>query len=315
MPGYEGRDGFAVRSERAGGTYFISRTAFISLPNLNNSSKVKLTHEIVSHVIAGSTIEISTSTIDGLRGTSEGSVIERAQRLLRYLILSSDRIGKWLEFPADTKHSDDPLVFAIWKVPNFNSAPLLAWSDSLEWDEVGFLIQMLEADGLVQTNGEDIQPSIRVTPKGFIQAEETASKVQSAQAFVAMWFDASMAKAYSDGIEPAVRNAGYRPLRIDNKEHVNKIDDEIVAEIRRSRFIVADFTSAPNQPRGGVYFEAGYAMGRGIPVIWTCHADMINFVHFDTRQFNHIVWDSPADLSDKLEKRILAVLGPGPDNL
>ena len=32
------------------------------------------------------------------------------------------------------------------------------------------------------------------------------------------------------------------PVRIDQKERLNKIDDEIIAEIRRSRFLVADFT-------------------------------------------------------------------------
>ena len=57
-----------------------------------------------------------------------------------------------------------------------------------------------------------------------------------------MWFDESMDQAFEVGIEPAIEEAGYKPLRIDRKEHVNKIDDEIIAELRRSRFVVADFT-------------------------------------------------------------------------
>lgn len=48
-------------------------------------------------------------------------------------------------------------------------------------------------------------------------------------------------------------------MMIGSKEHSNKIDDEIIGEIRRSAFIVADFTGH----RGGVYFEAGFAMGLG----------------------------------------------------
>jgi hypothetical protein len=93
---------------------------------------------------------------------------------------------------------------------------------------------------------------------------------------------------------------------------VNKIDDEIIAEIRRSRFVVADFTSEPEKPRGGVYFEAGFAQGLNTPVIWTCREDMLGSVHFDTRQFNHIAWTSPQDLRAKLKNRIGAVLGQGP---
>jgi nucleoside 2-deoxyribosyltransferase len=85
-------------------------------------------------------------------------------------------------------------------------------------------------------------------------------------------------------------------VRIDKKEHSNKIDDEIIAEIRRSKFLVADFTCEKEKVRGGVYFEAGFAMGLGIPVIWTCAQQSIGDLHFDTRQYNHIVWDTPKTL-------------------
>jgi nucleoside 2-deoxyribosyltransferase len=102
----------------------------------------------------------------------------------------------------------------------------------------------------------------------------------SIQGFVAMWFTFSMEDVYEKGFSPAIRDSGYQPMRIDRKEHVNKIDDEIIAEIRRSRFLVADFTSEPNQPRGGVYFEAGFALGLNIPVIWTCREDLVGQLHF-----------------------------------
>jgi nucleoside 2-deoxyribosyltransferase len=131
----------------------------------------------------------------------------------------------------------------------------------------------------------------------------------SIQAFVAMWFHETMDAVYTDGIAPAVEECGYIPVRIDKKEHSNRIDDEIIAEIRRSKFLVADFTSEPEKPRGGVYFEAGLAFGLNKPVIWTCHQDSLKFVHFDTRQFNHIVWSEAADLKKKLINRIGAVLG------
>ena len=162
---------------------------------------------------------------------------------------------------------------------------------------------------------------IRLTPAGVKRLEELGTKaVSSEQAFVAMWFGESVNDAYEKGIEPAIKDAGYRPLRIDKKEHNNKIDDEIIAEIRRSRFIVCDFTCGVIEhdgkqtaiPRGGVYFEAGFAQGLGIPVIWMCRADHIEHVHFDTRQFNHITWNTPEELHQKLQNRIGAVIGDGP---
>ena len=60
------------------------------------------------------------------------------------------------------------------------------------------------------------------------------------RAYVAMWFNPSMAEIFDKCIEPGVNSAGYKALRIDRKEHNNKIDDEIIAEIRRSRFLIAD---------------------------------------------------------------------------
>ena len=127
-----------------------------------------------------------------------------------------------------------------------------------------------------------------------------------------MWFDDSMTSVWENGIRPAITDAGYEAIRVDQKEHVNKIVDEIVAEIRRSRFVVADFTQGVDGPRGGVYYEAGFAHVLDIPVIFACHRDSLDKVHFDTRQYNHIVWGTAEELRDKLAKRIAAVIGDGP---
>jgi nucleoside 2-deoxyribosyltransferase len=70
----------------------------------------------------------------------------------------------------------------------------------------------------------------------------------------------------------------------------------LLLKIRRSRFVVADVT---NQ-KEGMYFEAGFAMALGLPVIWCCRKDDLDKLHFDTRQYNHIVWDQPSDLRDQL---------------
>ena len=136
-----------------------------------------------------------------------------------------------------------------------------------------------------------------------------------------MWFDDSLIEAWEKGFEPAITDAGYKPVRIDQIEHIDRIDDRIIAEIRRSRFVVADFTHRifdDNYPpeacgaRGGVYYEAGYAHGLGIDVIFTCRNDLIDLVHFDTQQYNHIVWEAPDDLRAALTTRIAAVIGDGP---
>ncbi len=167
--------------------------------------------------------------------------------------------------------------------------------------------------------------TLNITPTGWGRIEEL-SKIgrESRQAFVAMWFDPDMDKFYEDGIKPAIQEAGYDCTRIDTTEHNNKICDEIIAEIRKSRFVVADFTAGcckkcdtceeredckdMIRPRGGVYFEAGFAMGLDLPVIWLVRKEQIKQVHFDTRQYNHIVYESAEDLKQKLYNRIAATI-------
>ena len=109
--------------------------------------------------------------------------------------------------------------------------------------------------------------------------------------------------------EPAIRGAGYRPVRIDKQEHIDRIDDRILAEIRRSLFVVVDLTLH----RQNVYYEAGFAEGIGKKVIFTCHADTASDRHFDIRQFNCLDWKAPEELRRRLEDRLCAVLGDGPE--
>ena len=148
---------------------------------------------------------------------------------------------------------------------------------------------------------------------GYNRIAEAESNVDSAQAFVAMWFDPQMDEAYDKGIKPGIEDAGYKPLVINRKLDVYKIDDEIIAEIRKSRFIVADFTQGDDGARGGVYFEAGFALGLDLRVIYTCRRDMVDKLAFDTRQYNHILWDTPEDLRIDLKNHIEAWIGKGPE--
>jgi nucleoside 2-deoxyribosyltransferase len=144
-----------------------------------------------------------------------------------------------------------------------------------------------------------------ISPAGWARLDALSQKsAASKQAFVAMWFAGEMDAFYQQGIKPAIEAAGFVCRRVDTLEHNNKICDEIIAEIRKSRFIVADFTGQ----RGGVYFEAGYGMGMGLPIIWIVRKDDVEKLHFDTRQYNHIVYENAEDLKAKLYNRIAATI-------
>lgn len=129
------------------------------------------------------------------------------------------------------------------------------------------------------------------------------------QGFVAMWFTDDMEEIYKSTISEGILDAGYKPHKVDPREHNEKIDDEIIAQIGRSRFVLADFTDQ----RGSVYFQAGVAKGLGLEVFWCCRKDEIDNLHFDIRQHNCIDWekDKLTDFRGKITDRIESVIGRG----
>jgi len=296
-----GKDSRKIDSPRAGGKYSITRTAIGMLDGMQDSEKSRLTTWLIDQRNIGIECpEITSETITNAKSTQPLLVIERANRLLKYFEKRIQNVGDTFSFPA-----------AI--CDHKKCLEMMAWSESTYWKDINYLIEYLIEQKWVECLKSKINEGIRITVSGYVcLAELEKTVVNSSQAFVAMWFDKSLKETYENGIKPAVESAGYRPLRIDQKEHINRVDDEIIAEIKRSRFVIADFTQDNKEARGGVYYEAGFAHGLNIPVIYTCRKDCIENIHFDTRQFNHIVWENPEDLLQQLTTRILAVIGEGP---
>ncbi|MEK3909645.1 nucleoside 2-deoxyribosyltransferase [Oceanobacillus sp. FSL W7-1309] len=181
----------------------------------------------------------------------------------------------------------------------------LFFTDTNNSVEYSFLVNQMIEDGYI-VGSAAVPTDMSITFKGWNRIVELENKgyEDSTKVFVAMWFDEQMDTIYSNAISKAIENNGFEPIRIDKKEHNNKIDDEIIAEIRESKFVIADFTGH----RGGVYFEAGFAMGLGKKVIWTCRNNDLENLHFDTRQYSHIVWENEEDLYIKLMNRIRATI-------
>ena len=165
------------------------------------------------------------------------------------------------------------------------------------------MLKRLEELGYIAVTNNSL---ISLKPKGWARVAELQHPGRnSKQAFVAMWFDDSMTLFYENGFKPAIEaDCLVKALRIDRKEHNNRIDDEIIAEIRWSRYLVADFTGH----RAGVYMEAGFALGLGLPVIWCVSDKEKDEPHFDARQFNRIIYSSAEDLRAKLLNRIRATV-------
>jgi len=191
------------------------------------------------------------------------------------------------------------------KAAEFSSRNDFTLIDCYDNGEFTWYVEYLDGQGLLTRGGSGAKLYLTLTPEGWkrVQPIPQTGGIPG-RCFVAMWFSEETRAAYEDGIKPAIVKAGCTPIRIDQKEHNNEIPDEIIAEIRNSQFMVADFTGQ----RLGVYYEAGFAMGLGRKVIWCCRKDQIGDLHFDTNHKNHIAWEDPQDLSERLYTRIRATI-------
>lgn len=282
-PGFDGIHQICPRC----GEFKASGTALTSLAHgMGKEKRAKLSGWVLEQNRAGAVPMLTTANLDNIISRPLPSVAERATKLL-------------LEAERGLTHLGERF--------NIKDPRFLAATYSDDHQDIVFLVRLLSNQDLLKPNMSGV---CEILPHGYIRLDELKRKISnSSHGFVAMWFDNSLNEIYTNGFEEGIFQAGYDPFRIDRTEHINRIDDEIISQIKASKFLVADFTGHS----GGVYFESGFALGLDIPVFWTCRKNDMGDLHFDIRQFNCIDWEDSEDLASRLAIRLEAVLGPGPN--
>jgi hypothetical protein len=242
---------------------------------------------------AGAPILLDSHNLDDLAVPHRAlTVSQKIERLLRFVAARCQRPGSLTEI-------DDDLDCPV--------------ADCADAQELLQYVRYLEDKSLVQrapacrnADGEDTV-SYAPTIQGWQAVEPTLSVGgEPDRCFVAMWFSDELDPAYSGGFIPAIQECGFTPYRVKEDPTNKGIADRILSEVRRARFVVADFTGQ----RHSVYYEAGFAHGLGREVIQCCRADEVDNLTFDTRHLGHVVWKDTTDLRHKLADSIRANIIP-----
>lgn len=144
--------------------------------------------------------------------------------------------------------------------------------------------------------------NIQITPMGYSRIDVLQKHtVNSRNVLVAMKFGDDT-RNLREAIRKGITDAGYVAVFIDEVQHNEFITPELLKHIRDSKFVVVDLTHQNN----GAYFEEGYAMGLGKPVIQLCQKD--TRLHFDIAQKNTIMWATEDDIPECLTNRIKATI-------
>ncbi len=276
------RDGYELQCIRCG-TYGASGTLVGSgIPDATSQERTSLCAAIRDAHEHKREVFLRSDNWRELAVTFAGLTIpEKLRRLLEYLgRKSGGHAGVEVRISAQTDY------------------PLFGAADQNEYH---WLRQTLFSQGLTKERGPE---DLTLTLQGW-EAFRPSRGWTPGTCFIAMAFAKELDDAYDFGIQPAVvEDNHYAIIRLDRVQHNENINDRIIADIRGCQFMVADFTMHKN----GVYFEAGFAKGLGREVIWTCRRDHMPTAHFDTRPYNHIIWDEPKDLRENLAARIAATI-------
>ena len=224
------------------------------------------------------------------------------------------------DFPKLISERIDRVLLNLRNISNYFGYPIhitekdypIFYSDSQKSESLLFMISQLGLKEYIRLPDMNqilnplLPAVIYLSGKGWDRVIdlEDSKNFLSKRVFVAMAFDPSLNDIYENGIKKAVEELNFFSRRIDEKEYNEDICDEIIAEIKKSKFLICDLT----RQRGGVYFEGGFGKGLSRNVIWTCKKDEIDQVHFDINHNNIILWKNKDDLYEKLKRRIEATV-------
>ena len=220
-----------------------------------------------------SNVDYQTITVDNLLQYYPKDVNERIDKILENLYYINQEFASYISLASN--YIENSAIFFTDK------------EDRMGIADINNTLSMLNKLELIKSVNSDLTYFI-IDFKGWERLDKiNQQKMKTKKAFIAMWFDEKMSE-FREAIKEAIIESGYVPIIIDEKQHNNQIVPEILYEIKTSDFIIADLTGN----RNGVYYEAGYALGKGKEVIFLLNNEIDKETHFDVAQQNQIRYES-----------------------
>ena len=143
-------------------------------------------------------------------------------------------------------------------------------------------------------------------PTAFLMHLKWMHSIDIEFGFMAMEFgDSQLERIVADHIKPTIRTSFNVELSTARDVAQAGLIDEIIRDhIRRAKFVLSDLTHGNN----GAYWEAGFAEGVGIPVIYTCERGVFEkeSTHFDTNHLTTVMWS--IDQVDQFQADLIAAV-------
>lgn len=280
------------------GKYVITGLAMEQCDYKSAINRAKISHWIRTHQ-AKTPVELTSKKIeDIIKNFTLPSPREQADNMIIWM-------GENYPKPNDTVNSElNKLVASI---------------GAYDYEGVKYVLDFLNEQGMFVYFEAEFMTKDRVfrcvmSFRGWDRYYELQrSNKDSRLAFMAMQFNNEILQnIFKNVIILSVKDTGFDIRKLDDVRRAGLIDDKLRVEIRRSKFVLADLTDENR----GAYWEAGFAEGLGIPVIYLCEDGKFEKEkpHFDTNHYLIVKWYKNAErwgeFADELKSTIRATF-PG----
>jgi len=238
--------------------------------------------------------------------------VELTKEKIEYII-------KNFTLPSPREQADNMLIWMGENYPKPNDTvnselnKLVASIGAYDYEGVKYVLDFLNEQGMFVYFEAKFMTKDRVfhcvmSFRGWDRYYELQrSNKDSRLAFMAMKFgEEPLTTIYSNIMKDAVNKTGFDLRKLDEEKKAGLIDDKLRVEIRRSKFLIADLTHDNN----GAYWEAGFAEGLGMPVIYVCEEEKFKTIktHFDTNHHLTVCWRNDKEGLEKFADELKATI-------
>jgi len=190
------------------GSFRISGTA----SSIINGTLSDIQIANISHwIVTKDEPTISSNNLEDLKKLPTPTVGEKARRLMSFLAKNYPKPGQFIK----SFNYKDPFYYS-----------LIGCYDDTEFMYILSSYLDKKTKYLETFSPSSTSVAFKISPDGWAYIESLKDiNLDSHIGFIAMWFDKSMDKFF-EVVNQAVLDASYEPLRIDNKEHNNDVNEE-----------------------------------------------------------------------------------------
>lgn len=274
------------------GFYQISGTAYATFGSFTAKQQANISGWIREH----QSFLFSSDDKDKLSRLNTPSIGEKAKKLLIQLSYNFPIAGQEFQYPKFMLSNINEFLASSndsLKQGAFKFLEYLGVSWSINEKELYFIFKKYLIEEMNFLSGH---PNYIITPKGWAYLDTIRNtNINNAIVFIASKYENEINKYLDNFVVSALEELGYKPKLMRSHPHTNIIDNEMISLIKQSKFIIVDLTKNSL----GAYYEAGYAQGFGLEVIFICEKsfrenknnEKSKGVHFDTNHYPISDWE------------------------